>query len=139
MRINLKSVLTSGLLCGLLIIISALTMIPVVGNEMDAVLADRGLPPLSTPAMIYFCCLSLSFGIMLVWLYAFAKVQLGPGIKTAVKIAVFFWVLTYLIANVSMIAYGFMPVRLTMIGTIWGLGELIVAAIVASKLYKDPK
>ena len=53
--------------------------------------------------------------------------------------AVFFWFLTYLIANVSMIAYGFMPVRLTVIGTVWGLGELILAAIVGSKLYKDVK
>ena len=132
---NIKRVITSGLLAGLLIIISALTMIPVVGNEMDAVLADRGLPPLSIGAMIYFGVLSLSFGVLLVWLYAFANVQLGSGVKTALKVAVFFWFLTYFLANVSLIAYGFMPVRLTVIGTAWGLGELVIAAIVGAKIY----
>jgi hypothetical protein len=46
---------------------------------------------------------------------------------------------TYFLSNVSLLAYGFMPVKLTVIGTIWGLGELLLAGIVGSKLYKDVK
>ena len=38
-----------------------------------------------------------------------------------------------------MVVYGFMPVRLTVIGTFWGLSELILASIVGSKLYKEVK
>jgi hypothetical protein len=51
MKINVKSVFTSGLVSGLLINLSAISMVPVVGNEMNAVLASRGLPPLSNLAM----------------------------------------------------------------------------------------
>lgn len=137
-NINLKSVLTSGLAAGLTIVMSALTMIPVVGNEMDTVLANRGLPPLSAGAMTYFCLLSLASGVILVWLYAFAKAQAGEGMKTAVIVAVVFWFLVYCIGNVNMMVYGFMPVRLTVIGTLWGLGELVLAGIVGAKLYKEP-
>jgi len=47
--------------------------------------------------------------------------------------------MTYFLSNASLIVYGFMPVRLTVIGTIWGLGELLLAGIVGSKLYKEEK
>jgi hypothetical protein len=139
MKINVKSVITSGLISGLVISLSAITMVPVVGNEMDLVLASRGLPPLSNIAMMFFVVLSFINGIALVLLYAIVKEHLGAGIRTSVIVSLVFWFLTYFLNNVSLIAYGFMPVRLTVIGTIWGLGELLLAGIVGSKLYKEVK
>jgi phage-related minor tail protein len=111
----------------------------VVGNEMDLVLASRGLPPLSNIAMMFFIVLSFINGIALVLLYAIVKEHLGAGIRTSVIVSLVFWFLTYFLNNVSLIAYGFMPVRLTVIGTIWGLAELLLAGIVGSKLYKEVK
>ncbi len=137
MTINIKSVLKSGLIAGVIISLSAITMVPVVGNEMDLVLASRGLPPLSTTAMIFFCTISFIFGISLILLYALAKGSLGPGIKTAVIVAIAFWFLTYFLSNASLLAYGFMPVKLTVIGTLWGLGELLLAGIIGSRFYKE--
>jgi hypothetical protein len=139
MKINVKSVITSGLIAGLVISLSAITMVPVVGNEMDLVLESRGLPALSNMAMLFFVVLSFINGITLILLYALVKERLGAGIRTAVIVSVVFWFLTYFLSNVSLIAYGFMPVRLTIIGTIWGLGELLLAGIVGSKLYKEVK
>ena len=139
MKINVKSVFTSGLVSGLLMNVSAISMVPVVGNEMDAVLASRGLPPLSNLSMLFFSMISFIFGITLVWLYALVKEHLGAGIKTAVIVSLIFWFITYFISNVSLVVYGFMPVRLTIIGTAWGLGELLLAGIVGSKLYKEAK
>jgi hypothetical protein len=139
MKINVKSVFTSGLISGLVISLSAISMVPVVGNEMDVVLASRGLPPLSNLAMVFFCSLSFIRGISLVWLYALVKEHFGSGIKTALTVSFIFWFVTYFIDNASLLAYGFMPVKLTVIGTIWGLGELLLAGIVGSKLYKDVK
>jgi hypothetical protein len=139
MKINVKSVITSGLIAGLVISLSAITMVPVVGNEMDLVLESRGLPALSNMAMLFFVVLSFINGITLILLYALVKERLGAGIRTAVIVTVVFWFLTYFLSNVSLIAYGFMPVRLTIIGTIWGLGELLLAGIVGSKLYKEVK
>lgn len=139
MSINVKSVLTSGLISGIVINLSAIGMVPIVGNEMDEVLASRGLPPLSNMAMLFFSMISFIFGISLVWLYALVKEQLGAGTKTAIIVSLIFWFLTYFLSNVSLVVYGFMPVRLTVIGTAWGLGELMLASIVGSKLYKEVK
>ena len=136
---NLKSIITSGLVAGLIINISAIAMVPMVGDQFDRVLADRGLAPLSNLAMVFFSCISFIMGFFLVWLYAVAKVQIGPGLKTAALISIVFWFFAYLIPNVSMVVYGFMPVRLTVIGTGWGLIELLIASMVGSKLYKEVK
>ena len=136
---NVKSILTSGLVSGLIINISAIAVVPMVGDQFDRVLANRGLPPLSSIAMVFFSGLSFFMGFFLVWLYAVAKVQLGPGIKTAVIVSTVFWFVAYFIPNVSMVVYGFMPIGLTVIGTAWGLVELLVASIVGSILYKEVK
>ncbi len=139
MKINFKSLLKAGLVSGIVIILSAISMVPAVGNEMDLVLASKGLPPLSVPDMIYFCTISLIFGFSLVTLYVVVKNQFKPGIKTAIVISVVFWFLIYFISSVSNVVYGFMPVRLTVIGIIWGLGESLLAGITGACLYKDPK
>lgn len=139
MKINVRSIITSGLISGLIISLSAITMVPVVGNEMDLVLESRGLPPLSNMAMLFFVLLSFINGISIVLLYAIVKEHLGAGIKTVVIVSLVFWFVTYFLSNASLVAYGFMPVRLTVIGTVWGLGELILAGIVGSKLYRGVK
>jgi hypothetical protein len=136
MSINVKSVVTSGLAAGIIISLSAVTMVPVVGNEMDTVLANRGLPPLSNAAMLYFCFISFIFGIFLMFLYAVLKPQFEVKIKAVIVASLIVWVLAYLLNNVSLAVYGFMPVKLTVIGTIWGLMELLLAGLVASRLYE---
>jgi hypothetical protein len=139
MSINMKSVLISGSVAGMAIIASAMAMVPVVGNEMDRALADRGLPPLSKPAMAYFALFSLIMGLFLVWLYAVAKTHFGPGKKTALIVSFTVWFLAYFLSNASKVAYGFMPLRLTVIGTAWGLVELLLAGMIGSCLYKEKK
>lgn len=136
MKINVKSLLISGLVAGVIINISALTMIPVVGNEMDNVLTARGLPPLSNVAMVYFCIMSLMVGMLLVYLYALLKPQVGGGIKSAIIISISVWFFVYFLSNASLVAYGFMPAGFAAIGTAWGLLELLLAGIVGSKMYK---
>lgn len=139
MFVNVKSLVTSGLVSGLIINLFAITMVPVVGDQMDLVLASRGLPGLSNMAMLYFSMISFINGGFLVLLYAVLKDLLGSGIRTAVIISLVFWFFTYLLSNASLVAYGFMPVKLTVKGTIWGLGELLLAGIVGSRLYKEVK
>lgn len=137
MRINAKSVLLSGLAAGMAIMISGMAMVPVVGNEMNQVLADRGLPPLSKPAMAYFALFSLIMGQFLVWLYAVAKTHFGPGKKTALIVSFVVWFLAYFLANASKVAYGFLPIRLTAIGTAWGLAEVALGGLIGSFLYRE--
>jgi len=138
MAINVKSVLTSGLVAGAVICVSAITMVPVVGNQMDAVLSARGLPPLSNMDMIFFTFISFIFGMALMFLYAVLKPHFGLRTKSAVMAALTVWVLAYLTSNASLAVYGFMPVKLVVIGTIWGLMELLLAGMVGSRIYRDP-
>ncbi len=137
--VNLKSVLITGFISGILILISALSMVPAVGNEMDEILASRGLPPLSNQAMLFFCFVSISNGILLVFLYAVLKHWFVSRIKTAIISSLIVFFFSYFLSNASLVAYGFMPLKFTIIGTTWGLGELLLAGVVGSKLYKEIK
>ncbi len=60
-----------------------------------------------------------------------------PGPRTAALVAVLVWFVGYCAANVSNVMYGFMPVSLTIVGTAWGLVELVVAGAVGACLYRD--
>ena len=133
--LNIKKIIVNGLIAGIIIVVSALTMVPVVGNEMDLVLANHGLSPLSSLDMVFFCCLSLIFGIFLIFQYAILKPHFNSRLKTSVIAALIIWTLAYLIPNLSNVVYGFMPLKLSITGTIWGLLELLLASIIVSKLY----
>lgn len=137
--INLKSVLLTGLLCGITILISGLTMIPVAGNEMNEILASRGAPPLSNWAIIMICIVSISNGVFIVFLYSLLKPFWVSKIKTAIISSLIVFIFTYFFNNVSLVIYGFMPLKFTIMGTLWGLGELLLAGLVATKLYKEVK
>ena len=137
MTINLRRVLAGGLAAGLVISLSALAMVPVVGEQMDAALRERGVAPLSTGAMAYFIVQSFTFGVLLVWLYAAVQPRLARGPKTAALMATLVWFVGYCSANVSNVMYGFMPVSLTVVGTLWGLVELLVAGELGAYLYRD--
>ncbi|MEI6124863.1 MAG: hypothetical protein WCQ95_14700, partial [Bacteroidota bacterium] len=135
--LNLKSIFTTGCIAGIIICISAISMVPAVGNQMNEVLAARGLPPLNNLAMVFFSFVSISIGIFLVFIYALVKPHLKSKLKSAIISSLIVWFIAYLLSNVSLALYGFMPVKLVIIGTVWGLGELLLASFVATKLYKE--
>jgi len=136
---NPQSILTSGFVAGIIISISGISMVPVVGNQMDQALANRGLSPLSPAAMVFFGMVSLALGVSVVGIYAVAKAQLGSGLKTAITAAVIVWFLAYFLSNTALLAYGFLPAKLVVIGIVWGFFELLLGSIVGSKLYRDAK
>jgi hypothetical protein len=137
--IQVKEILTRGLVAGLIIILSALLMVPAVGDQMEAALRARGLPPLGAGAAAFCGLLSLGLGVILVWLYAVVSPRLGRGPKTAVMVSLLVWFLAYFQANASNVAFGFLPLRLAAIGTAWGLVELVVAGVVGARLYREPR
>ena len=126
-----------GLIAGMIICISAVTMLPVVGNQMDEALAKFNLPPLSLSAMIFFLFVSLSLGVTLMWLYAAMLPRFKHRKKTAIIAAVVVWFPGNCLPNLANVVYGFMPIGLTIIVIIWGLGELLIAGLIGSLLYKE--
>lgn len=130
-------IIKAGLIAGIIICLSAVTMVPVVGSQMDLALAKFNLPPLSTGAMIFFCFVSLSLGITLIWLYAAILPRFEHRIKSAIIASFVLWFPGYLLPNLANVAYGFMPVELTVIGIVWGLGELLIAGLIGTMFYKE--
>lgn len=137
MKINVKSAFTSGLVAGLIIIVVGFTLIPILGDQMNEVLASRSLPPLSSGAMVFFTLVSITFGVSLVWFYALLLPRFTSKLRAAIVAALIFWVYAYLIPNAALVAYGFMPFSTSAIGTVWGMLEVLTASIVGSRLYKE--
>jgi hypothetical protein len=137
MAVNVKSVLTSGLLAGLIITISGIPMVPVVGRQMEAALREHNAPPMGGGAMAYFGLMSPVLGVLLVWLYAAVRPRWGPGPRTATVVSVLVWFLTYFWSNASMVAFGLLPISLAAVGTVWGLVELLVAGEVGARMYGE--
>lgn len=136
MKPNFKSVLITGLLSGIIILMSGLTMIPVVGDEMNEILASRGVPPLSNWAIVLICFVSISNGVFLVFIYSLLQPLWVSKIKTAIVASLIVFFFTYFLSNISNVVYGFMPLKFTIMGTVWGLGELLLAGLFAAKFYK---
>lgn len=134
---NAIKIFKVGLIAGIIICISAVTMVPVVGNQMDLALAKFNLPPLSLSAMIFFLFVSLSLDVTLIWLYAAILPRFKQKKKTAIIAALVLWFPGNCLPNLANVVYGFMPIGLTIIGIIWGLGELLIAGLIGSLLYKE--
>ncbi|MFT3917195.1 MAG: hypothetical protein QM704_24835 [Anaeromyxobacteraceae bacterium] len=137
MAIQAKRVVGGGLVAGLVICASAALMVPVVGDEMAAAQAARGVPPMGPGAMAFFFVFSLSLGVLVVWLYAALLPRFGPGPRTALLVAMILWFLTSFSSSAANVAYGFMPLGLTVVGMTWGLAELVLAALVGTRLYRE--
>ena len=136
--INMKGVIGGGLLAGLVINISETILnVPVMGAQMEASLAERNLPAVGGGAIGVFVLGSFIIGIVLVWLYAAIRPRLGPGPKTAVTAGVLVWFLAYLWPQVGLTAMGFMPANLVVFSVVWGLVEVILAALVGGRIYKE--
>ena len=47
------------------------------------------------------------------------------------------WFFAYLYPNIGLVVLGFFPGRLIALATLWGLVELLVAAVAGAWLYKE--
>jgi hypothetical protein len=137
MKFNLKSLFISGLAAGIIIMIIGFGLVPILGNQMNEVLESRTLPPLSKGAMGFFAFVSLTNGFSVVIFYTLLRSKFQSKLKAAVVGSLVLWFFVYFLSNAALVAYGFMPFHLVVIGTAWGLLELLTAGIVGSRLYKE--
>lgn len=134
--INIKSVFTSGIVAGFIILLIGFCLVPILGNQMDEVLESRSLPPLSNAAMVFFAFVSVINGISVILLYALIHTKFKSKLKAAIVSALIFWFYAYFISGAALVAYGFMPLSVSAIGTAWGILEVSAGSIVGSRLYK---
>ncbi len=137
MKMNVKRLLLSGIAAGILIMLVGGGLVPIIGHQMDAVLKNRLLPPLSGGAMAYFAFVSMANGFGVAALYVLLHHAIKSRLKAVFAAAVLFWFFGYFLSGGALVAYGFMPLGLTVIGTAWGILELLTGTLAVSFLYKS--
>jgi hypothetical protein len=136
--INTRGVVGGGLVAGLIINVSEYILNePVLGADMAGQLTAHNLPAVGGNAIAVFVILGFVVGIALVWLYAAIRPRFGAGPKTAAIAGVVVWFLDYFCASVAFGALGVFSARLLFIGLVWGLVEMVVAALVGARLYSE--
>ncbi|PYS28110.1 MAG: hypothetical protein DMG11_13920 [Acidobacteria bacterium] len=137
-QMNMKRVVIGGLVAGLIINISETIMnVPVLGPQMEAALKQLNLPAIGGAAIGVFVVGAFVLGLLLVWLYAAIRPRFGPGPKTAIIAGLVLWLLAYVWPSLGNGLTGFMPMKLLTVAVLWGLAEVIVAALVGGALYKE--
>jgi len=137
-QINMKRVVLGGLLAGLVINISETILnIPVLGQQMEEVMKERNLPAVGGGAIGGFVIGAFVLGLLLVWLYAAIRPRFGAGAKTALIAALLMWLLAYVWPSFSLGLMGIMPTKLLFVATLWGLAEVIIAALAGGWLYME--
>ena len=83
-----------------------------------------------------FLLIDFALGILLVWLYAAIRPRFGAGVATAVKAAVFAWMLGgsvwYLFTLLGLFSY-----TSFLMGMAVSLANTIASTLVGAKLYKE--
>lgn len=136
MNINFKRMLLGGLLAGIVILIIGGGLVPLIGHRMDDVLRSRQLPPLRPGAMVFMAFTSLLLGMGAVGLYALIYTLTGQKWKSVFLTVPIYWLFCYFLPNAALVAYGFMPLSLTIIGTAWGILECFAGIIAGAWVYK---
>ena len=136
--ISMGRVIAGGLVAGLIVNIGETILnVPLAGAAMEQALQARNLPPVGGGAIAYFVVMCFLLGIVMVWTYAAVRPRLGAGPKTAVIVALLAWFMSLAWSGGSQVAMGIMPFKLTLVGLAWGLGEMIIASLAGTRLYRE--
>ena len=136
--INLGRVVLGGLLAGLVIDVSEYVLNEVVlGEQMDAAMQRLNLPPVGGGAIGVFVVLGFALGIAATGLYAAIRPRFGPGVRTALCAGSTVWFFAYLYPSIGMGVLGFFPTGVITLAVIWGLVELLVAAVLGAWFYQE--
>jgi hypothetical protein len=86
--------------------------------------------------MVSYVVMDLVLGILLVWTYAAIRPRFGPGLKTAVYVAVLFWLLAGIFYS-GYLHMGMMSGGLWWSFAIVGLVNFLLSAWVGARLYSE--
>lgn len=137
-QINVGRVVLGGLLAGLVVNIGETILnLVVVAQEMQDALKARNLPELGGGPIAGFVVFAFLLGIGTIWLYAAIRPRFGAGVRTAAIAGVAVWLLAYVYRAIGLVLMGFFPAKVTVVATVWGLAEIILASIAGAWIYTE--
>lgn len=138
-KINAGRVVAGGIAAGVIINLGEWIASILFQEQYEAMYEAMGIPEPSGAALAVFGVFTLLMGIVVVWLYAAMRPRFGPGPRTAVFAGLVMWLLAWLWPTSSMVAMGAlgMTTGMFIVAMIWGVVEVLVAAMVGGWLYKE--
>lgn len=137
-KINLGRVLLGGLIAGVVLNIGESLLNGVIlANDMKAEFDKLRLPPPGGDFIVKAVVATFILGIVIVYIYAAIRTQLGPGVRTAIYAGLFAWFCVYVYVGVLQTGLGFVSAKLALIGAVWGLVEYAAGAVAGAWLYKE--
>lgn len=135
---NGRRMFLGGLLAGLVYLVGGL-MVHALADFLfkEAFAKATALMQPSLGLIFGNVVIRLGFGLVTVWLYAVARPRLGPGPKTALKVALTLWFAAYVpyiwaLGNLRIFPWGMLGV----VG-VWGIAENSVAALTGGWFYRE--
>ncbi|HEY5565436.1 MAG TPA: hypothetical protein VIL33_07590 [Rhodothermia bacterium] len=137
-NINYGRVIIGGLLAGVILTIGETILnLFVVQDQWKMFMEQRNLPTESTGINIMWFLWNFVLGLVLVLLYALIRPRCGAGAKTAAWTGVFVWFLVWFMCFGAIGLSFAMPASLILTSLIWGLPEVVLAALAGGWAYKE--
>jgi len=136
--IDTKRWLLGGLAAGVLIWLVEGLATMLYMDDMKAALEAHGLAmEMNVGAVVTGAVVSLIAGLTIVFIYAMARARLGPGPRTAVTVAVVYFLGSYLISILGFRMLGLFPDRMLLTWGVVGLVEAVLAALLGGYIYRE--
>jgi len=137
-KINVGRVVLGGLLAGLVINAGeSILSLGVASERMELAYRELGLQAPEGGTVGVFIILGFMLGILVVWLYAAIRPRFGANAKTAILAGFFVWLFAWLWPGVVDGLMGLFDADLIVFGVIWGLFEILAAAVAGAWLYRE--
>lgn len=137
--INLKRLLVSGLAAGVLIwLVEGAGAVFLYMEILEARLAELGLSmEMSGFHMAVTVLVSALVGYALMFFYVGVRPRFGPGPRTAILVAVVFWLGGYVVSLLGYFLAGIYPTHLLVQWGAVGLFEMVAAALLGGWFYRE--
>ena len=139
--INTKSVLRNGLIAG--VVMNAIDIIAnmTVADQRIVAHLDAINPILwrnmnAQGRLTQYILIDFVFAIGLIWLYAAIRPRFGPGPATAVRAALYAW-LMYNVTQLLFVMMGLFTFRYVAVNALVLLVNYLATALVGARLYKE--
>ena len=137
-RINVGRVVLGGLLAGLVINVGeSILNLVIAGERMELAYRELGLQTPGGGTVGVLIVLGFMLGIMVVWLYAAIRPRFGANAKTAILAGFFVWLFAWLWPGTVDGLMGLFDADLIVFAVIWGLFEILAAAVAGAWLYRE--
>lgn len=137
-RINLRRVITGGLVAGLVLNVGHHVLNRVIlRDEWYQAMRALTLEPISGSAIAMIIVMLFVLGIVTVWLYAAMRPRFGPGPRTAVLAGLAVWFFVSLWPAICFSLSAMFPTSLLMTSVVWRLVEIPLASLAGAWLYKE--